>query len=423
MAAVAEAEFPRFGFGSEQWFDQVFNFTHERRRAAEAMQRFGEAVGAHAVLRMLHLQTRSLLTEFGVGEKALTVQPMTRYTMKHIDGEWGVYAHRLDEYGEQLETYVDFDDFPEAVSDGLRKTFSSLSEADVGEGVVIVSPTELYKDYDSKGNVLNPFVVVARGEDTVEVASWFLFIDKKLSDSERAFLLNIHDIDLANADGTAGVDLTDDRWTRLQDGDGRGASDSTFAERIVKSPKEFVFPVGKDHLQHLRANPIDGDDFQAMHRMLGMYIAQIDRIFQSRFKKYLFEFDTEGEKNLRRRVERSIHENIQGLMGLLLRDDKRGFLETLWGMLSFGQRHWAQDSGRSVDDYMSALQDGLIQIAGFHPTTGESTATYRDPLTGEWIDGDACEETGEEKECPQCNRQYTGNHCPFCEKSTSQKAN
>jgi hypothetical protein len=418
--AVAQAELPRAGYGSEQWFSQVFNFDNEREKVLGAIDRFGEEVGVPAALEWMRRQSRTLLTEFGVGERALIVQPLTRFVMRKEGDGWGVYAYKLNEFGEQLEDYQDFDKQPKAIGEGLEKAFSLLAEAEVGEAAVIVSPTELYADYESKGNVLNPLVVTNRNNGEVEIASWFLFVDKNLTDEERAFLLNIHEQDLIDTKcvNAKVFDWGDSCWTSLDEEGSEEVGGLSFVERLVKTPAKFGFPAEIEELRQLPKNSTKPEDFYKVYKVMTPYLIRLDDLFRQKFGKYLLEFEETGEQNLRERVENLIRDNVQGLLGLLLRNDKRGLLRILWEMLSFGQRRWAEESDRDADSYMYALEAGVIQVAGFHPTTGESTDAYKDSLTGDWLDGDQCGEGENSKECPKCNRSYAGNECSYCKKGS-----
>ncbi|OGY17795.1 MAG: hypothetical protein A2900_06155 [Candidatus Chisholmbacteria bacterium RIFCSPLOWO2_01_FULL_50_28] len=420
MAQVAQAELPRTGFGSEPWFGKIFNFDHELRRTQEVIDRVGIAIGVPAVLESLRAKSRALLSEYGVGERALTVQPLTRYVMRNIDGAWGVYAYQLDEYGEQLESYLDFDQYPEAVGEGLKKAFSTLVDSEVGEGVVIISPTELYAKYDSKGNVINPLVVVDKRDCEVEVAGWFLFVDRRLSNRERAFLLNIHTLGVDFGIDALDSHTQDAMMTRLSDMDDVIVESPIFPEWLVRTPRSFRFPAEVAELKRLPKSPSTAGEYVHVHSVLAPYLAALDGLFRQRFGRYLFEFDAEGEREQEERVCTLIRDNAQGLLGLLLKEDKRAFLKTLWGMLSFGQRQWAKEKGRDVDRYMDALLSGEIQIAGFHPSTREDTGQYWDPITQSWIGGeDACGSENGKKRCERCREEYTGNSCPRCERVQS----
>lgn len=407
MPFSMEAQLPSRGFGSEPWFDQVFSFEREFRRVREVMARFGETVGVPVALDWMRRQTRSFLTEFGVGDRALVVQPLTRYTIRDEERGIGVYGHRLNAFGELLEEYLDFDEQPEAIREGLRRAFTSLREADPGEGVVILSPTELYADYDSRGNVLNPMVVVDRSQDGVEVVGWFLFLDRELTDLERVSLLALHAHGLIRP-GDSGFDLDEASWFAAFERSEDGRAGIPFAERLVQTPARFVFPASVAELRQLPQYPTAPYELDTTYSVLAGYLQRLDALFEERFGRRLWDFEVAGERHLRERIEHLVAENIQGLMGLLLRQDKRSFLTTLWRLVSLGQRSWAKASGRDSDEYLTALQMGRIRVVGFHPVTGLPI----EDGGGMSSASESCEPDGR-KRCA-VHGEYEGESCPTC---------
>lgn len=354
--------------------DKLFNAANEIARASEVLSKH---LAPYAVLEWLRGQAEGFLAEFGFGE-SLSIQPPYWLEISKTDADPQVFCLNLREYGEQAESYRDAPNFPEVVGEGLMSAYRMLSSAQAGEGVIIVSPTDFYKDYGSKYDVANFFRVVEVSKDGSRlVEGRYLLLNRGLTNYQRAFLLNWH-----SHEAHIPIDAS--------------------AKRIVKSPQLFRFG-------ELALN--DEDPIAA-------HIDKLRRAFMSQFGKELL--GGESDLSLYGVIRELVSQNLKSLHNFVLGKDEYSILRKLKDMMFSSQRVWAREREIDPDVHIEDILFGRTVIGGIHPATGESTDYYKDPFTGEWIAGSECEVNADgRKECPKCHRIYEGEECPQCRKVES----
>lgn len=362
MVSFIEAE--RFLPGVDN--DRLFNFAHELAKAQEVMQRY---VAPHAVLHWLRNQTESFLAEFGVGE-AFSIQPPYRFKICDQNSSVKVFSSQAPEYGEQSASFRSAEGFPNEISEGLARAYRLLSVAEEGEGVIIVSPSDFYRDYGSRYDVANFFrVVEVQSDDSRLVEGRYTLLNGRLSDGERAFLLNWHG------------------------GESRIAGNTTPNE-IVRTPQRFCY----------RERELREEDPIAAH------VTFFARVFEQQFGKRLLW--KERDQSMHKEVMGIVGRNLELLRSFLLAGNKKGFMGRLKAMMLESQSRWAEEEGIDPKRHLADLLEGRLIIGGIHPVIGMST---EDAFGGTDLN---IFNLGAEKQKGQCAKhgKYEGDECPRCKK-------
>lgn len=345
--------------------ERLFHAANEFARASEVIRRY---LHPHAVLHWIRHQAEGFLAEFGFGE-SLSIQPSYWLEIHTTSGVPEVFPLNIPEYGEQSVSYLEAPDFPPDIGQGLGRAYRMLSDAETGEGVIIVSPTDFYKDFGSRFDVINLFRVVENdGLGIRMVEGRYLLLDGALADHERAFLLNWHN-PKANVPADASPDL------------------------IVRSPQRFQF--GSQELG--ATDPIVA------------HAEELERIFSERFGKALL--GGESDLGLYELVRSLVDSGVEDLMRAVLDKDAQRLLTTLRTMMVTSQRSWASERGIDPDEHLLDIFSGRRPIGGIHPLTGLPV----EETSGVGLDsGEPCESEGlrrcvihgeyEGESCPQCRR-------------------
>ncbi len=368
----SESSLPLSGFGCHRWFESVFNLKHDYE---QAMKVLGQGFGVIPVLKNIEEQVTTFLTEFAVGKEALTIQPPTDYTIKiNTDNNIEVFASSFTEYGEQLQGYLDFSEMPQVISDGLQQAFITLSTLNPGEGMVIFSPTEFYKEYDSSSDVINPLLVtnVIKNEkdELIEIKAkgWFLFPNKKLSSSERQLWLECHQFEEVTAN-----DLK--------------------PESLVMRP--HYLPMSDNQ------NGIDPDV------AIKEYVSWINSNFIDQTGKALFIKDINEEEKTRQGIRQKVKFHINELYDMVVNFKETAFYQRLWQWIKDGQKVWANNNDIDFDWWWNQLQYGIVQIAGFHPADMSNGTDLNSRFNKDSF--------GRHGHCKH-HGEYEGDHCPKCSK-------
>jgi len=331
--------------------DRVFNVAHELEGAIRVL---AEHAKPKAVENWLGNQVSSFLAEFGMGE-TLAVQ-LPYWLVVETDEEGvNVSVLNIPEYGEQSQSYVEAGDFRPAVHEGLMKAYKLLSEAEEGEVVIIVSPTELYQEYGSINDVANPFRVVKKREDGSRLVEGRYLLLNVLKNYERAFLLNWH-------------------------GDRAGISADASPEEIVSSPQKF----------RLGERMLKKEDPMAAHALF------LNQRFKQQFGKDLLA--GESDLSLYGEITELVQANLSFLYNSLFLEDREEskfqFFSKLKEMIIDCQGFWAEVKGIDVKDHMRRFYAGYLPIGAFHGGNVNNSMMTENVLTGEVVENVSCHKCG-----------------------------
>ncbi|HEX9601389.1 MAG TPA: hypothetical protein VF985_07865, partial [Mariniflexile sp.] len=273
---------------------------------------------------------------------------------------------------------------------GLHKTFEGLLESDIGEGMVTYSPGDFYKEWESTSDVINPIVVTKINKqqngkiESVEATGWFLFIKRMLPNNQRAFLNNIAGL---TEQQTQEMDTTNPELSSTSDETGE-----SFIEKIVGKPQKFILTKGV-------VTELNGE---VSTNTILPFAHKLEEAFNARFDINLFK--QADETLIMRRIQRYVKEHIQGLVGLLLKNNKLEFLKKLFGLTMLSQKEWAIEKGINWRRHLLGIENGEIQIIGFEVGLNESKLVW-DSSTNSWV---------EQWNCEVCGSSYNGESCPNC---------
>lgn len=319
--------------------DQIFNVSSETEKTLEALS---NKFSPQVILEWLKNQVTFFLAEYGVGEN-LSIPPSYWQEIKKNDDGIGVWVSNLNEYGEQSASFIESRGKEDAVSQGLVKAYQMLTEGNAGEGVVIVSPKELYVDYGSNYDVLNIFRIVnIAGDGSRLVEGRYLLLNGGLTSVERTFLLKWH-----NREAGVSIDAT--------------------PEQIVASPQPFVLE----------------ERFLREEDSIASYAFYLDKVFFTRFRKNLLGGD--NDFSMYEKINQIVAEGISDLRNFLLEGNKAGFLKKLRKMVEESHERWARINGICVETHLQMLASGLLQNLGaFHGgSIGDNSDSKEAPINGE----------------------------------------
>lgn len=342
--------------------DRLFNAANEIRRAAEVMRQY---LRPHAVLQWVSQQTEGFLAEFGLGE-SLSIQPSYWFELRDTNGFPGVFPLNIPEYGEQSASYREAPGFPSEIGLGLERAYRLLHEAQTGEGVVIVSPTNFYREYGSRFDVMNLFRVTKDdGAGTRVVEGRYVLLNGALADHERAFVLNWHNPEAS-------------------------VPSNTSPQLVVLSPQRFRY----------------GEAALASRDPIVTHTQELERIFTRRFGKALLGGET--DLGLYGVVRAVVASGAERLLRAVLASDAQRLLATLKELLVSSQRTWAGARGIDPDEHLADIFLGRRPIGGIHPITGLPVEDGSGMSLGE---EDPC--ATDVRRCA-IHGEYEGGSCPQC---------
>lgn len=364
----------RLEVGSEAWFEKVYPVWAESDGALRVWEKLRvegrESEFREVVTKWVGTQVFFFLTEFGAG-KTLSLQPTYQSELLEEEGEVVAYAFNIRDYGDQKKSQISFEGIDEAVRLGLSRIYSLLGELPENHGLVRVSPTEFYKDFNSSYDVVELYRVVSVREDGSRVMEGrYVVLDGVLSREERMFVANIHTgYDLVN--GVVGTDGEVVEYSHTN---------------LVMNPQRVVY------------------DSRSEDPTL-LHVKDLNNLFRNKFGRDLVkEIDIE----MYHKIDHRVKENIEDLVELLMCNDRLGYVAKLKGMMFESQKEWAVSKGIDPVWHMNEIIAGRFavgfEIGGF----GESVW---DPVAKKWYDGGGVDG---KKHCFVHEEDYWGERCPRC---------
>lgn len=312
--------------GSMEWMQVVYPL----ESVSESIDRVSaKLAGEHREDELLEIvgrfETMQLffyLTEYGAGKK-LPIQPSYWGELHPSDDGLRVFTPNLHDYGDQKESYVSFDGIDEVVRKGLDAIYENLNGMDVGEGMFRVSPSEFYKQFGSKNDVVEFYRISKIYEDgRREFEARYLVLDRVLSREERLFLAN-------NCYGSF-----------------ENIPQTTGNERVSYSIDNLAL-----NPQKIRLEDVDDSILLMMWEMVNRFEAK----FQTSLVK-----DTDFV--MYEKIMKRVSENLPSYLDLLMAKEIYATWYLLKSMMFGSQRDWAMLRGIDPARHIHDIEDGQFVI-------------------------------------------------------------